>query len=99
MKLDARSLMNRDWGLPERVQDEQYAAMVRAGRWAELLAEMDELNELGRCMQPDWPGPEEREQDYRTHVRVSEMLARVSHIDWAKRLGVIKPESPRPRRR
>lgn len=43
----------------------------------ERLAIADELRNHALALHPDWPTPEQREEDLATHIRVGEALRRV----------------------
>lgn len=50
-------------------------------------------------LRPDWPTLEEREEDLRTHIRVSAVLVRTAPIEAGRRANAKSPALHKPARR
>jgi len=72
---DIWAFVNRDWARAADAKAETWKAGKRTPA-ADLRA-AHELRRHVLTLRPDWPGPDDRADDLRTHVRVSEALGAV----------------------
>lgn len=74
-KEDIIAFAQRDW---EAIAERKRRYWAENAMTAdERLHIADELRRHARELHPDWPTPEQREEDLATHVRVGEALRRV----------------------
>jgi hypothetical protein len=73
----AAALVNKRWDLLAEIGDEIERERKRTGL-ATTLAMMDQLRSHLRTWAPTWPAEGDLEEDYETHRRVAEALARTT---------------------
>lgn len=71
-----REFMGRAWGETRRAKDLYWAERIARLGPLEGLRIADELRRQMLQQNPEWPGPELRDADLASHVRVAELLRR-----------------------
>ncbi len=80
-----RAYVGRDWaGLREGKRNYWRERLDRGGL-AEALRVTDQLYEWMRARHPSWPTSQDRDEDFETHKRVAEALARTAPRPVRKR--------------
>jgi hypothetical protein len=71
-----REYVSRDWAGARRAKDAYWADRIARLGAAEGLRIAEELRLQAIARDPSWPSGEERDEDLRAHVRLSERLRR-----------------------
>lgn len=73
---DIRAYMDRDWAQARDNKDAYWAERIARLGPAEGLRIADELRQQALLLNPAWPSEDDRREDYRSHVRLRELLDR-----------------------
>jgi len=73
-RTELAGLLERDWGLLQRVKDDYWIEQKALLTPAAVLRLGDELRRYVRGVRPDWPDSAERDTDLTTHTRLSQAL-------------------------
>ena len=76
---DIRAYVSRDWGAARDAKDTYWAERIARLGAVEGLRIADELRRQVLSRNPGWPTAEDRQEDLRAHVRLSELLRRGGH--------------------
>jgi hypothetical protein len=77
-RADVESFLSRDWDRVARAKDAYWQRVRRRLGPEALLAAADELHRQAQELNPGWPNADEREEDRKTHERVSAILRRTN---------------------
>jgi hypothetical protein len=61
------AFMNRDWGLPQRLQLEENRGLVERGDAEEILRRADVLKRSAQLTNPGWPDARTQAEDLEAH--------------------------------
>lgn len=75
---DLRTFAQLDWAAAERSKALYWRDWKKEHDLAAAFRIADELRNQVLLQRPDWPSEEERREDYKTHLRVLDALARVT---------------------
>jgi hypothetical protein len=73
----ASALLGKRWDLLAEYKDQHRRERKKLGI-TEALRVVGALRAQARFFQPDWPTQDDREDDFKTHVRVAAALARTA---------------------
>jgi hypothetical protein len=60
---------------------DHWAKVKKNSGAAEAIRAGEELRKQTRILHPDWPNPQDRRKDLKTHARVAALLGRVVSLD------------------
>jgi hypothetical protein len=89
------SFVGRDWRLARDRKREYWRARLERGGLREALRITEQLRDWMKLADPEWPAPEQREEDLETHCRVAEALSKTAPSAHVGRAGATRT---RPRR-
>jgi hypothetical protein len=71
-----REFVSRDWDLARRNKEAHWLDRIARFGPVEALRIADELRRQARLLDPDWPSAALREDDFQSHVALTERLRR-----------------------
>ena len=80
-----RAYMARDWARLRESKRNYWRERLDRGGLAEALRVTEQLREWMRERHPSWPTPQDRDEDFESHKRVAEALARTAPRPIRKR--------------
>jgi len=75
-----RARIQCDFARLRESKRDQWRARIERGGAAEALRISEELRNWMSARDPSWPTQQERDEDFETHVRVAEALARTAPL-------------------
>lgn len=78
-RTDVTGLLERDWGLVERLKTDFWIEQKAALSPSAALRLGDELRRYVQAVRPDWPDSAERDAYLAIHARISEALRHAAH--------------------
>jgi hypothetical protein len=75
-----KEFVSRDWAAARAAKDDYWAHRIATMGALEAFRIADELRRRAREQDPAWPRPEDRQQDFVAHVRLTELLARADAV-------------------